>query len=396
MTEREKLLRRIKALLDKTVASGCPVDEALAALAKAKELIEEYGVSDAELASIGATAYSQRTSSSPPPQPPPRSPEPPPRSAHALGYGRAIVGTIALFLLLTALIIVSSHKYSATPAHVASQPTPVQTVLPAKNATAGDLSDFKTRQQTPLPSTAPAEPKKDTEPRGKLAAPDDEYVTDNDRCSIRGYNEVYAAGRLHCQRCPSDYEWDPQNQQCRLATSFRGESLPASEPVTTVSAIEQGLDGMLLKFSKPGGEQEYLRFMADTYTEYVTYYGNVLPRMYVLEDKRKFMAQWPDRSYSIRPGTLKVTCPSSGNYCNATGIMNFTVISDTKRISGSAEFKYGIKMGKDAVGAFITNEDGKVTERHYEFVSADGNRCPDGFEPILHHKAGQLYCRRPE
>lgn len=102
MTDREKLLRRIKALLDKTVASGCPVDEALAALNKAKELIEEHGVTDAELQSIGATFYgrssnSQSQSQSPRPPPPPPNPQRPARTAHG--------GAVLFCVLLAAWFI---------------------------------------------------------------------------------------------------------------------------------------------------------------------------------------------------------------------------------------------------------------------------------------------------
>jgi Protein of unknown function (DUF2786) len=48
-TEREKLLDKVKALLSKTVENGCTEQEALAALAKARAMMDAYEIDDAEL-----------------------------------------------------------------------------------------------------------------------------------------------------------------------------------------------------------------------------------------------------------------------------------------------------------------------------------------------------------
>jgi hypothetical protein len=45
MTEREKIAARIRALLQKTVENGCTEDEAIAAAAKAAEMLERYNLS---------------------------------------------------------------------------------------------------------------------------------------------------------------------------------------------------------------------------------------------------------------------------------------------------------------------------------------------------------------
>ncbi|SCM75420.1 conserved hypothetical protein [uncultured Pleomorphomonas sp.] len=49
MTDREKLKAKIRALREMTSTRGCTEDEAMAAAAKAAELMREYGVSDVEL-----------------------------------------------------------------------------------------------------------------------------------------------------------------------------------------------------------------------------------------------------------------------------------------------------------------------------------------------------------
>ena len=48
---RKKMLRRVRALLSKTVANGCTEGETLAAQAKARELIAAYEITESEVQS---------------------------------------------------------------------------------------------------------------------------------------------------------------------------------------------------------------------------------------------------------------------------------------------------------------------------------------------------------
>lgn len=57
---RQKLLAKIKALLSKTVANGCTENEAMAALTKARELMDEYEVTDTDLTFGGEEARIHR------------------------------------------------------------------------------------------------------------------------------------------------------------------------------------------------------------------------------------------------------------------------------------------------------------------------------------------------
>ena len=49
MTERKKMIERVKALLSKTVDHGCSEEEAAAALAKAKEMMDKYDIDHADI-----------------------------------------------------------------------------------------------------------------------------------------------------------------------------------------------------------------------------------------------------------------------------------------------------------------------------------------------------------
>ena len=46
---RKKMLERVRAIVAKTIDNGCTESEAMAALAKAQELMAAYDISEAEL-----------------------------------------------------------------------------------------------------------------------------------------------------------------------------------------------------------------------------------------------------------------------------------------------------------------------------------------------------------
>jgi pyruvate/2-oxoglutarate dehydrogenase complex dihydrolipoamide acyltransferase (E2) component len=69
MTHRDVVLRKIRALLQKTIANGCPLAEVLAAHAKAQALIDKHQVSHEELYGTGPGPRSRK------PEPEPAEPK---------------------------------------------------------------------------------------------------------------------------------------------------------------------------------------------------------------------------------------------------------------------------------------------------------------------------------
>ncbi len=63
---RKKLLERVKAILSKTMGNGCTEGEAMAALAKARELMATYEIDESELRDIAEKAQIYRTAPSDP------------------------------------------------------------------------------------------------------------------------------------------------------------------------------------------------------------------------------------------------------------------------------------------------------------------------------------------
>jgi hypothetical protein len=88
------------------------------------------------------------------------------------------------------------------------------------------------------------------------------------------------------------------------------------------------------------------RQLGGLYADEVTYYGSLQTRQGVLADKLKFIKRWPERNYTIRPGTLSVRCEQTPETCKLEGIVDWHVQSPERSASssGAAQFSYVVSF----------------------------------------------------
>ncbi|WP_413711669.1 hypothetical protein [Rhizobium sp. Rhizsp82] len=80
-----------------------------------------------------------------------------------------------------------------------------------------------------------------------------------------------------------------------------------------------------------------MAFMQNAYGDEVMFYGKTVSQDAVMKDKSTFAQRWPERIYSVRPGSETALC---GDKCNVTGIVEWFARSRErgKTSSGMAEF----------------------------------------------------------
>jgi hypothetical protein len=104
----------------------------------------------------------------------------------------------------------------------------------------------------------------------------------------------------------------------------------------------------------------------DVYAANVQYYGNVVSRKEVLEDKQKFMARWPQRKYVIQ--SLGVQCAmdnkAGGMVCWATVYAAWDVKNTGTGLRGTVRAFYRILWdGNGSSGPKILSETSEVISR---------------------------------
>jgi hypothetical protein len=74
------------------------------------------------------------------------------------------------------------------------------------------------------------------------------------------------------------------------------------------------------RWSSPN--EEAFRSLDELYADKVRYYGKLMPRQTVVLDEQRFAERWPERSYTIRPGSISATCVEGSEGCRVSGVMN--------------------------------------------------------------------------
>ncbi len=99
-----------------------------------------------------------------------------------------------------------------------------------------------------------------------------------------------------------------------------------------------------------------LAFMSNVYTESLFFYGNSSSAAQVMDEKRKFAQRWPVRNYSIRDGTLTVSC--AGHICDVAAIVDWFAHSPARAKSSNGVASFELQL--DTRKLTITRETGSV------------------------------------
>ena len=95
--------------------------------------------------------------------------------------------------------------------------------------------------------------------------------------------------------------------------------------------------------------------LAGYYADVVSFYGGIISREKVMEEKRKFSVRWPIRQYNI--GSLSVLCGDGG--CSVTGIVTWDCTSQERREHSIGTANFALRI----VNGVIVSENGSGTDR---------------------------------
>lgn len=125
-------------------------------------------------------------------------------------------------------------------------------------------------------------------------------------------------------------------------------------------------------WSKPNNEA--VRFLDSRYSARVRYYNKEEPKSEVMQLKREYATRWPQRDYSIAPGSLEITCNDNNAVCSVNGRVYWDVRNPAKdiRAVGLAKFTFGIFQTENSFN--IVSEGGEVLANKQSSLSADNGQ----------------------
>jgi len=166
----------------------------------------------------------------------------------------------------------------------------------------------------------------------------------------------------------------PDNRSARVPLRNTPSTAAISPPVEQSSALEQRslkfVSSIFTNWSAPN--LQALKALEGLYQDEVMYYGKVASQLAVLNDKRRFVERWPQRSYRLRPGTLAAQCNEVFQKCTVTGAMDWDAVNDAKRSSGVANFSYVVLMATSGVPK-IAEENSKIVQGPIISTHVPGN-----------------------
>jgi hypothetical protein len=133
-----------------------------------------------------------------------------------------------------------------------------------------------------------------------------------------------------------------------------------------LAAVQPSLDQLALDYvnedmsRSEGSASEYLDHVRRTLDDQVDYYGQLTSRADVIKDKEKYVVRWPNRSYRVRPDSIRTMCDPATSRCQIAGLVDFSVSDPAKnrRTEGVSTFEFGVRFGPD--GPKLFREQGKI------------------------------------
>ncbi|PDS61534.1 hypothetical protein CO653_32585 [Rhizobium anhuiense] len=142
------------------------------------------------------------------------------------------------------------------------------------------------------------------------------------------------------------------------------EEVAASEPGDLTTEAVDFVNRYNDEWSKDSASA--LAFMKGVYADEVSFFGHSVDKDAVLKEKAAFAQRWPERIYSVKPGSVTASCAGK---CEMSGIVEwFAGNGDTgKTSSGMAEFSFVW----NTASLQIESETGKV------LATDKGAKAPD-------------------
>jgi hypothetical protein len=131
-----------------------------------------------------------------------------------------------------------------------------------------------------------------------------------------------------------------------------------------------------------GSNEQYARLIGGLYADQVVYYGKQLSRAEVVAQLVKFIERWPDRSYVVRPDSLRVQCDVQSHACQVSGAIDFSAKSVARNqwSRGAATFEYLLAFRPNQKYPVIANESGAVLDRQMTALQPSPRRYPNDFD----------------
>jgi len=131
--------------------------------------------------------------------------------------------------------------------------------------------------------------------------------------------------------------------------------------LTIEQASQRFLDGYFGYWS--ASNLAAMAFVDGAYADLVDFYGKPTQRQVIVDAKRKYVERWPERSYVVRPGSLRIACDGGSGVCLITGIVDWDCRSAERgaHSAGVSDFTLRVAFAASGTGKILLEAGSVIT-----------------------------------
>jgi hypothetical protein len=140
---------------------------------------------------------------------------------------------------------------------------------------------------------------------------------------------------------------------------------PASAPSDKSGPLDARARQFLEDYMKrtEAETEQVLSYVRNNFGAEIRYYGKVTPLSQVVQDKRSYLNRWPQRSYRLKPDTMKIECDEARSICLLTGELDYDVRDPRAGRASSGSATYEVRVVFSPAGPKIVEENGRTLAR---------------------------------
>jgi len=160
------------------------------------------------------------------------------------------------------------------------------------------------------------------------------------------------------------------------------------------ASVQDVVDQFWAEWSNPSAATQPL--IPTAIADPINFYGKPLSQDAYMKAEQAFDKRWPERQFTIKPGSEKISCTQETSSCQVTGIVDWNYLSLARDAasSGSEEFSFSLQEKPDgpailytltADSASVINRKTTVAAAGSTDLYADEIGCVSGDETEIEH-----------
>lgn len=147
-----------------------------------------------------------------------------------------------------------------------------------------------------------------------------------------------------------------------VTAAYAPASLAQSADRQAATAMEKASSNLTTSYLQTWSRAQAASpaYVARIYAPRIHFYGRMLDRKALVNEKQRFVRRWPVREYALRPGTLRVTCEQRSGLCRVASVLDWQAENPARRArsQGSSSFEQRVRFSADQ--PTVVHESGRV------------------------------------